>query len=548
MPLGLASPSRIMKRLHSIQGRLALVFAFLFALLIVVGLSDLGGLGQFNEVSAQLRARWLPSSHALVDLNNSTSDFRAAEASLLLARDSGEFSATEAELVRLDRSIAAAEQSYRGIYHDPDELRLYDQFEAQWRKYHALVATSQSLLAADDRAEATRQFATTSKSAYDSASDTLDVISDRNAALARAASGRADQAYGRARRRIALTILVAALLVSGAMLHVTRSISAPLLDLAGRMHRLATSETTVQLTGMQRQDEIGEMARAVVVFRDNAIDLAASRKGLAHQAAMLQEKLAEEQRLAALQRNFVSMASHEFRTPLSIIDGHAQRLISVRERFGAGEVAERARKVRKAVGRMIELMDNLIGSGRLIDAELELYYHATVADLGPMLHEVCQVQRELSPGLQILEVVAPSPLWVLGDVNLLSQVFGNLLSNAVKYSPNGGLIRLCARLEQEQVVITVEDRGLGISERDKWRIFERYYRGSNTTGIGGTGVGLHLAKLMVDLHHGALEVDSAEGKGSRFTVRLPAHARDRVLRVASTSSSGAPGSSGATII
>jgi len=68
-----------MKRLHSIRGRLSLVFTFLFALLIVVGLLDLGGLRQFNEVSAQIRDRWLPSSHALVDLNNWTSDFRAAE-------------------------------------------------------------------------------------------------------------------------------------------------------------------------------------------------------------------------------------------------------------------------------------------------------------------------------------------------------------------------------------------------------------------------------------------------------------------------------------
>jgi two-component system OmpR family sensor kinase len=548
MPPGILSQSCTMKRLDSIRGRLSLVFSFLFALLIVVGLSDLGELWQFNEVSAQIRDRWLPSAHALVDLNNFTSDFRAAEGSLLLARDVGELSATQQDLLRLDRSIAAAERAYRSIDHDLDERRRYDVFEAQWLKYHVLVARAQSLLAADGHAEAVRQYATVSRSAYNAASDTLDVISERNAALARAASARADRAYERARQRIALTILLAALLVAAAMLHVKRSISAPLLDLAGRMHRLATSETTVQLTGMQRRDEIGEMARAVVVFRDNAIDLAASRKGLSQQASMLREKLAEEQRLAALQRNFVSMASHEFRTPLSIIDGHAQRLISMRERFGAAEVAERARKVRNAVGRMIELMDNLIGSSRLIDAQVELYYHAAVSDLGPVLHDACQLQRELSPGLQILETVGSSPLWVFGDVNLLSQVFGNLLSNAVKYSPQGGLIKLCARLEPEQVVITVEDHGLGISAQDKLRIFERYYRGSNTAGIGGTGVGLHLVKLMVDLHQGAIEVDSIEGKGSRFTVRLPSRARERLPRKVRTPDSRALLNPGATFI
>jgi two-component system OmpR family sensor kinase len=528
-----------MKRLHSIRGRLSLVFSFLFALLIVVGASDLAGLRQFNAVSAQIRDRWLPSSHTLVDLNNDTSDFRAAEASLLLARNSAELAATEQDIIRLDRSIGAAEAAYRTIDHDPDERRLYERFESQWTKYHALVARSQALLAANGRSEALRQYATDSKDAYNAASDMLDVISDRNAALANAASARADHAYARARQRIALTIIFAALLVAGAMTHVTRSISAPLLDLAGRMHRLATSETTVQLTGMQRRDEIGEMARAVVVFRDNAIDLAVSRKGLAQQASMLREKLAEEQHLAALQRNFVSMASHEFRTPLSIIDGHAQRLISMKERCGAAEIAERACKVRNAVGRMVQLMDNLIGSGRLIDGQVELYYHAAHSDLAPVLREVCQVQRELSPSLQLLEAVGSGPLWVFGDVNLLAQVFGNLLSNAIKYSPHGGLIKLSARLEAGQVVIAVEDQGLGIAAGDKCRIFERYYRGSNTTGIGGTGVGLNLAKLMVDLHHGTIHVDSIEGKGSCFTVVLPSFDKNGRARATNIRSPGA---------
>jgi two-component system OmpR family sensor kinase len=163
------------------------------------------------------------------------------------------------------------------------------------------------------------------------------------------------------------------------------------------------------------------------------------------------------------------------------------------------------------------------------------------------LHDVCQIQRELSPGLQIFKVVPPGPLRVFGDVNLLSQVFGNLLSNAVKYSPHGGLIKLCARLEPDQVVVTVEDQGLGIAARDKLRIFERYYRGSNTTGIGGTGVGLHLVKLMVDLHHGTIEVDSIEGQGSRFTVRLPARARNRLHRAMNASNSKAMLGSAASI-
>ncbi len=92
------------------------------------------------------------------------------------------------------------------------------------------------------------------------------------------------------------------------------------------MRRLAANDTDIDIPETERHDEIGEMAQATVVFRNNAIELMRSQRTLARQAAMLEEQLAQEQRLALLQRNFVSMASHEFRTPLTIIDGHARRL------------------------------------------------------------------------------------------------------------------------------------------------------------------------------------------------------------------------------
>jgi signal transduction histidine kinase len=289
------------------------------------------------------------------------------------------------------------------------------------------------------------------------------------------------------------------------------------------MHRLAASETNIEVSGTRRHDEIGEMARAVVVFRNNAIDLAQNRHALAQQATMLQEKLAEEQRLTLLQRNFVSMASHEFRTPLGIIDGHAQRLISMRDRLTVQELAERARKVRNAVGRMTQLIDNLIGSARLIDGRIDLYFRPTQIDLTALVREVCHMQRELTPNAQILEAMQARSVY--GDANLLRQVFSNLLSNAVKYSPDGGLIRVTSLEEGVQLAVVIEDHGLGIPEKDQQHVFERYYRGSNTSGIVGSGVGLYLVRTIVDLHGGTVSLGSEEGEGSRFTVRLPIRCR-----------------------
>ena len=525
-----------MRRARSIRVRLSLVFLFLFLLVIVLGLEALSSLSYVNDASAQIRVRWLPSTRALGDLNNLTTDFPAAEGALARAVGASARATALQQMADLDRGIAAARLAYRQIHHDATEDELYRRFETKWSEYRGIVAHGQSLptSVAGDAARLLQEQA--SKAAYDAASDLLGMLTDRNEASAREASEDSDRAYGQARSRICVTILLAGLLVAGAMVHVTRSISAPLVDLAARMHRLAASVTDIDVHGTRRHDEIGEMARAVVVFRNNALDLARNRQTLTTQAAMLAEKLAKEQRLTLLQRNFVSMASHEFRTPLAIIDGHTQRLISMRDRLTAEELAQRAFKIRSMVRRMTQLIDNLIGSARLIDGPIELYYHPGQVDLGSLLRDGCRLQRELTPDAQISEPAETTPrLIVYGDSSLLSQLFSNLLSNAVKYSPEGGLIEAVAAREDAQIVVSIRDHGIGIPEADRERVFERYYRGSNTSGIGGSGVGLSLVRSIVDLHKGAISLESTEGAGSRFILRLPAaspeprSARRRIL-------------------
>jgi signal transduction histidine kinase len=287
------------------------------------------------------------------------------------------------------------------------------------------------------------------------------------------------------------------------------------------MRRLAANHTDIDIPETDRRDEIGEMAQATVIFRNNAIELMRSQRMLARQAAMLEEQLAQEQRLALAQRNFVSMASHEFRTPLTIVDGHARRLEKMRDSITAADVGERAGKIRAAVLRLTHMIDNLLNSARLVDGGAELYFDPAQMDLMASLREVCQLHREMVPGAQIVERFDAKPMPMVGDAKLLFQVFSNLLSNAVKYSPGGGIIEVSAGIVADQAVVAVTDRGIGIPSGDLDRLFERYQRGSNVSGIVGTGVGLYLVKIAVDLHKGGIEVESREGNGSRFIVRLP---------------------------
>jgi two-component system, OmpR family, sensor kinase len=511
-----------MRQLRSIRFRLSAVFFFFFLLVLVLGFFSIERLSDFNRVSADIRDRWLPNTRLLGDLNNFTSDFRAAEGRYLLSQTPAQLSATEMEMEQLDVLIARAQQGYERIRNDPDESRLYEQFKARWGDYRGVVNQVVHLQPTERRAEAVTLYSTTSQTAYDAASDTLGQLTDRNVVAARDAGNRAESAYQQARWLIGVAMFFAGFMGIAALLYVRHAISRPLLDLAGRMHRLADNHTDIDVPGTQRRDEIGEMARAVVVFRNNAIELMLSQQGLAQQASMLEERLAHEQHLTQLQRNFVSMASHEFRTPLTIIDGHAQRMIKTKDRAAPEEIAERAGKIRSAVLRMTSLMDNLLDSSRLFDGGAGLYYHPVEIDLAALLHDVCQLHREIAPRSLIRENFAGARLPVVGDAKLLFQVFSNLLSNAIKYSPGGGAITIGAAAVGGEIVVSVEDRGIGIPAQDRDRLFARYSRGSNVSGIVGTGIGLYLAKMVIDLHHGSIAVESREGEGARFTVRLPA--------------------------
>ena len=510
-----------MRQPQSIRSHLAAVFLLFFALVVILGAFSIWRLSNFDALSADVAEVWLPTTRALGDLNNYTSDFRAFEGSELLSSDPAEAAATEKQMADLDRTIAASEREFERIRHDAAETTLYQQFTTHWNDYRGIVNQMLVLARGNRKAEALQIYGSSSRAAYNAASDTLGQLTDQAVASAQVASDRLAVAYRHAYWLILLAIVIAAVLVVAALVHISRSISMPLLDLADRMRRLAANDTTTDIPETDRRDEIGAMAQATVVFRNNAIELMRSQDMLARQAALLEERLANEQRLALLQRNFVSMASHEFRTPLTVIDGHARRLDKIKDAVKPAEIGERAGKICSAVLRMTHLIENLLNSSRLIDGGAALYFHPAEMDMTALLQEVCQLHREMVPGVQIAERFSGTPLPMVGDGKLLFQVVSNLLSNAIKYSPGGGGIVVEGRSSADEVVVAVADRGIGIPSSDRDRLFERYHRGSNVSGIVGTGVGLYLVKMAVELHHGRVEVESKEGEGSRFTVRLP---------------------------
>ena len=508
-----------MIRLESIRARLSLVFALFLLLVVGVGLFSINRLGTLNEASTDIRNHWLSAAPVLGEINNLISDFRANEAASLTALEAPEAALVQRERANLAQALQKTRANYEALPKDAVELELYGRFTGQWDTYRGAADAVVALAVAGKRRDAIALHRSSAREAFNAASNTLTLLVEHNVEGARLATEREAGVFRASRALIIGAILLAALCLAGAIAYITRSISNPLLDLAGRMHRLAANETRLEIHGAGRADEIGEMARAVEVFRNNAIDLVESQKALSEQAQTLREALDAERRLTTQQQNFVSMTSHEFRTPLTIIDSHAQRLIRMKDRLEPADLAERARGIRGAVTRMTSLIDSLLNTSRVFDGDVRL--HREEIDFAGVVRQACQMHREVAPGAQLIESAGARPIAATGDPRLLFQAVSNLLSNAIKYSPPGSPIEVEVGAEGGTVRVAVSDHGIGIPEKDRAHLFERYFRGSNVSDVAGTGVGLYLVDMVARLHGGSVVVESAERGGSCFTMILP---------------------------
>ncbi len=479
--------------------RILLSAASLLFLLLVIGLGafSMQRLSDVNRVSDEIRNQWLQDIRLIGDLNNYMSDYRAGEGTHLLSNTAAELAAGEKEIAELNEQVTRAQRSYAARPHEDSEQRIYDEFARRWAAYKIIAGQVLALSHSGEKPAAVAMYMTTSRRAFDLASDTLGRLTDQTVARAGEASARAAGAYVQDGRLIVAAMVVAAFLVLVTIIYITRSVSRPLLGLAHDMHELALHGADITIHGTQRDDEIGEMARSVAVFRDNAIALVQSQRRLIEQTAALEETLEKERRMTAQQRNFVTMTSHEFRTPLTVIDAQAQRLIKLKDRLAPGDVLERASRIRSAVTRLTGIMDSLLGDSRLLDGQA--VYHPGEFHPAALLHEACQLHRETTRGANILEEFAELPPIMRGDAKLLFALFSNLISNAVKYSAAGRPVEVIAQTDRSGgLLVRVRDHGIGIPDRDRVHLFERYFRGTNAVGVTGSGVGLHLVAMVLE--------------------------------------------------
>jgi signal transduction histidine kinase len=317
----------------------------------------------------------------------------------------------------------------------------------------------------------------------------------------------AESALGRAEQISLAALLIALVLAAVISLWLTRSISRPVTALEEGMRAVADGELDHSLAyGTDRRDEFGRLA---ISFRE------------------MSRQLAELDKLKA---EYVSIASHELKTPINVIMGYLALMeegvygpLTEKQREVSGTIGAQARTLARLASQLLDVSRFEAGGGRIEPRRVNL--SGMLDELERTFH-VLAVQRDIDfritrrPGL---------PETVMWDPERINEVTGNLLSNAFKFTPAGGTVELTAAPADSAVLIQVRDTGAGIPAEQLPHVFEKFYQADNqrSASAKGTGLGLAIAKEIVEAHRGQIRCESSVGHGTLFTLLLPISVQNR---------------------
>jgi signal transduction histidine kinase len=231
------------------------------------------------------------------------------------------------------------------------------------------------------------------------------------------------------------------------------------------------------------------------------------------------ERMNDAVHAAERQRRFVNILSHEVGTPLTVIAGQAVRLARLSAPLVLDDLRSRVDKIRTAARRIELLVERIRFASSLESETIPIEYREI--DLRTILLQVLEQMREENLCREIELDTGAGPQVIRADEMLLRQMIENIVANSIKYSPESTEITISLSANEHTVSIKIVDHGSGISRHDLSRLGTPYYRGSNSRGVSGTGIGLYVVQKIVEAHGGRLAIDSKLGVGTSVTVDLP---------------------------
>jgi PAS domain S-box-containing protein len=275
--------------------------------------------------------------------------------------------------------------------------------------------------------------------------------------------------------------------------------------------QLMTHRDDIQRLNADLEKKVADRTNALMITLDQ----------LEQSKAELTNALATEQQLGELKSRFVAMASHEFRTPLTVLQTSATLL---EKYIGNDQQANRQKHldhIRASVNQLNDILEEFLSVG-MIEAG-KVVPHPVAVDVAQLVNEIlADLQPMLKPGQRIDNQLRNLPGHAWLDPSLLRKILLNLLTNAIKYSGAGSVVSISGNLANGQLTLTVQDRGVGIPPGEQGQLFERFFRARNVANIAGTGLGLHIVGRYVALMGGTVSLQSVLDEGTTVTLTLPA--------------------------
>jgi PAS domain S-box-containing protein len=233
----------------------------------------------------------------------------------------------------------------------------------------------------------------------------------------------------------------------------------------------------------------------------------------------LSEALDKEKQLNEIKSRFVSMASHEFRTPLSTVLSSASLLSTYVEKADYEKCNRHIDKIKSAVKHLNDILEDFLSLGKLDEGKVAT--NLSEFDLKEFIHESIDEMKGLLKTGQAFDSSYKGETMVRSDKKLLKNILINLITNAIKFSEQNKKISIETIVDDKYANISVTDRGIGISPQDQQHLFSSFFRGFNATNIAGTGLGLHIVKRYIDLLHGKVNLKSELGVGTTVSISFP---------------------------
>ena len=484
----------------TLRSRLAAGLVTIAIILVGPLVFAIQSLYRLHDDATQLRDREFAASLLLGRIRDGLNDLRRQELALLFSKDAATRDSMESNLARLARST--------------DSLRFF-QLPEYARTIGASITTMKAAAATEyeaARANQTKLADSISSQRFVPALDLADstVIIGEHELLRRTSQRvnlQATTISATASASVAALILAIAI-ASWIAYRLTRSLSRPIGELKSGMRAVADGELDYHID--LPSDRIDELAELTESFREMTAQLA---------------------ELDKLKAEFVSVASHELKTPINVMIGYLQLL----EDGIYGPLTQQQLDIHKTIGvqaqSLLRLVKQLLdvsrfdaGGGRIDPRPIRL--HDLLADLERAFH-VLAVQREIEFRVRTGEGLPETVHW---DLDRINEVLGNLLSNAFKFTEHGGTVELAFEPADGGVLMSVRDDGAGIPPEQLPRVFEKFYQADNQRAArtAGTGLGLAIAKQIVEAHGGTISCESTVGVGTTITIAMPLRAGRRI--------------------